>query len=145
MSLAEKIVPALHIVGIQSHQMRAMWPHVEKYFKSFEERSRGALLAYDLLAQCCNAERQCWVATDGERVQACALTEVQPGPKKVVILSFCSGEHMEDWWREMVGTIVDWAKSIGSKRVTAIHRPGWKKFLEREGFKMSHMNSDIDL
>ena len=145
MSLAEKIEPGLRIVGVQSYQMKAMWPHIEKYFQSFEERSRGAILAYDLLAQCMAAQRQCWIATDGVYVQACALTEIQPGPKKVVILSFCAGEHMEDWWREMVQTVTAWAKEQGSARATALHRPGWKKFLESEGFKMSHIVSDIDL
>jgi hypothetical protein len=135
----------LHIVGVQSHHMKAMWPHVEKYFRSFEERSRGAILAYDLLLQCSEAKRQCWVATDGRQVFACALTEVQPGPLKVVMLTFCAGEDMERWWREMVLEIKAWAKGIGSKRVMAIHRPGWSKFLAAEGFKMSHILSEVDI
>jgi len=144
MNVAQQI-RAMRIIALKPEQMRGMWPHIEGYFQSFQDRSRGAILAYDLLAQCMSGDRQCWIATDGHKVSACALTEVQSGPKKVVILSFCAGENMGEWWQDMVRTIRKWAKSIGSKRLTAIHRPGWKKFLEKEGFKMTHMTSDIDL
>ena len=145
MSLAEKISPELRIVAVQPEQMRGIWPHVSKYFASFEDRSRGSMLAYDLYVQCVNGERQCWIASDGEVVKACALTEIQRGPLNVAMLSFCAGEDMDEWWREMVQTIKAWAKSVGSKRVIAIHRKGWKKFIEEEGFKTTHYFSEVDL
>jgi hypothetical protein len=135
----------LHIVGVQSAQMMAVWPHVSKYFASFEERSRGSAKAGDLLFQCIKAERQCWVATDGAEIKACALTEIQTGPMKVVLLTFCAGDDMDDWWPEMVATIKAWAKHIGAGRLTAIHRPGWEKFLKRAGFTKTHVISEVDI
>jgi len=145
MSLAKKKPEPLRIVAMPPDQMMAVWPHVLKYFASFVERSRGSIRAGDLLLDCINSKRQCWIASDSETVKACALTEVQEGPMNVVLLSFCAGEDMDEWWRDMIQTIQAWAKSIGSKRVMVVHRPGWKKFLAEEGYTMTHIVSEADL
>jgi len=143
MSLAEKIEPLLQIVAVQPQHMRPLWPHLSGYFKSFEERSDGSILAFDLYSQCVSGERQCWIASDGNVVKACALTEIQKGPMNVVMLTFCAGEDMIEWRREMVDTIKAWAKTVGSGRVIAIHRIGWTPFLKDEGFKVTHYFSEF--
>jgi len=138
----EEVKP-FHCVGVQIAQMEAMWPHVEKYFKSFEQRSKGEVTAVGLLRQVMEGIRQCWVATDGDVVKACALTEICVGPLKTVMLNFCAGEDRDLWRDEIVRTIEEWAKSIDSKRVRIICRPGWTR--EIKGYRETHRVLERDL
>ena len=64
-------VEPLRIVAMQPDQMLAIWPHVSKYFASFEERSRGSIKAGYLLMGCIDSKFQCWIASDGTVVKAC--------------------------------------------------------------------------
>lgn len=138
MALAENIEPGLRAVGVPPADMRAVWPYVEKYFQSFEDRSRGELVKEELLYQVCQGLRQCWIVTDGDVVKACALTEVLEVPTKTVLLNFCAGEDAGDWWAELVDAVEVWAREIGSKRVRTMNRTGWTPRLKSVGYRETH-------
>ena len=125
----------MKIAGVQADQMMALWPHVKDYFRSFEELSKGELTAGELLTYVIDKKMQCWIATDGSVVKACALTEVI---KKTIVLSFCAGRDREEWRDEMVDEIKRWAKSIGLGWFRIICRPGWVRELKVLGFKETH-------
>ena len=125
----------MKIAGVQPDQMMALWPHVKDYFRSFEDRSDGELSAGELLTHVIDKQLQCWVATDGEVVKACALTEVC---RKTVVLAFCAGVDREEWRDEMVDEIKRWAKSRGLTRFRIICRPGWTREMKALGFKETH-------
>ncbi len=125
----------MNIAGVQADQMMALWPHVKDYFRSFEDRSDGELTAGELLTCVIDKKLQCWVATDGEVVKACALTEIS---RKTVVLAFCAGRDREEWRDEMVDEIKRWAKSIGLNRFRIICRPGWTREMKALGFKETH-------
>ena len=125
----------MKIAGVQADQMMALWPHVKDYFRSCEDRSDGELSAGELLTHVIDKQLQCWVATDGEVVKACALTEIS---RKTVVLAFCAGRDREEWRDEMVDEIKRWAKSIGLTRFRIICRPGWTRELKALGFKETH-------
>ena len=135
----------MNIVGVQSYQMEGVWPHVKDYFQSFEDRSKGEISAGELLHQVIKRERQCWIALDGKEVKACALTEVQGGALKTVVLGFCAGKDMQEWYREMVDEIERWAAHMGSKRVRCIPRLGWEPSLKGLGYKKTHLLMDKDI
>ena len=125
----------MKIAGVQADQMMALWPHVKDHFRSFENRSDGELTAGELLTCVIDKKLQCWVATDGEVVKACALTEIS---RKTVVLAFCAGRDREEWRDEMVDEIKRWAKSIGLGRFRIICRPGWTREMKALGFKETH-------
>ncbi len=125
----------MKIAGVQSAQMMAVWPHVKDYFRSFEDRSDGELTAGELLTCVIDKQLQCWIATDGEVVKACALTEIS---RKTVVMAFCAGRDREEWRDEMVDEIKRWAKSIGVSRFRIICRPGWVRELKVLDFKETH-------
>ena len=135
----------MNIVGVQSHQMLAVWPHVSEHLKRFEARSGGEIKAGVLLNQCIKAERQCWIATDGKVVKACALTEIQEGPLSTVLLAFCAGVDREEWYREMIDEIERWAASKGSRRVRLIPRVGWEPSLKKLGYRKTHVVMEKDI
>ncbi len=132
----------MKIAGVQTNQMMALWPHVKQYFRSFEDRSRGELTAGELLTHVIDKRLQCWVATDGEEVKACGLTEVS---KKTVVFAFCAGVDRDEWRDEMVSEIEQWAKHIGARRVRIICRPGWVRELKSLGYKESHRVLEKDI
>ncbi len=139
----------MNIVGIQSHQMMDVWPHVKDYFKSFEDRSKGELTAGELLTHVIDKRLQCWIAlgdgTPGQNapdVKACGLTEIN---KKTVVFAFCAGADREEWRDEMVSEIEQWAAHIGSRRVRIICRPGWTRELKSLGYKESHRVLEKDI
>ncbi len=125
----------MNIAGVQANQMMKLWPHVKDYFRSFEDLSKGELTAGELLTCVIDKKIQCWIATDGDVVKACALTEVIG---KTVTLSFCAGRDREEWRDEMVDEITRWAKSIGVNRFRIICRPGWTRELKALGFRETH-------
>ena len=135
----------LDIFKAQPEQMPALWPHVEGYFRSFEERSHGEIVAGDLLHAVMLGKKQCWVATNGEEIKACALTELMAGRMNVAILAFCAGVDREEWHREVVSEIEEWARANGAERVRIICRPGWAPELKKLGFKESHRVLERDL
>jgi len=132
----------LKIIGVQSHQMMALWPHVSEHFKSFQDRSTGELTAGELLTHVIDKKLQCWIATDGEEVKACALTEIHG---KTVVFAFCAGKDREEWRDAMVNEIEQWAKSISARRVRIICRPGWTRELKTLGYKESHRVLEKDI
>lgn len=140
MSLAEKTEePEIQIAGVQIDQMMALWPHVKDYFKSFADRSHGEVSAGQLLLQVMKGLRQCWVATNGEEVKACALTEVLKGQLPVVFLGFCAGKDRHEWRDEILDEIERWAQSKEITRIRTASRPGWKKELKDLGWKETHI------
>ena len=132
----------MNIIGVQPHEMMALWPHVKDYFRSFENRSEGELTAGELLTRVIDKRLQCWIALTGSVVKACALTEVT---KKTVVFAFCAGKDRDEWRDEMVDEIEKWAAHIGANRVRIICRPGWTKELKTLGYKESHRVVEKDI
>ena len=120
----------------------AVWPYVKDYFASFEKRSKGELTAGQLLLLVIEKKLQCWVATDGKEIKACALTELSG---KTVVFAFCAGKDRDEWRDEMVDEIERWAAHIGANRVRIICRPGWTKELKTLGYRESHRVLEKDI
>lgn len=119
-----------------------LWPHVKDYFRSFEERSHGELTAGELLTHVIDKKLQCWIATDGENVKACALTEIHG---TTIVFAFCAGEDREEWRDAMVSEIEQWATHLEARRVRIICRPGWVPELKALGYKESHRVLEKDI
>lgn len=125
------------IVGALSPgEIEAYWPHLEKRFLSFEERTHGDVTAQMLKEDCQAGKRQCWVAVN-EGIEAVALTEVA-GLNNRVWLEYCSGEGRLDWQDKIVDHIEAWAREIGSPGVLTFSRTGWTKFLKGKGYRETH-------
>lgn len=88
----------------------------------------GSLRSDDLWADVKNKRRQLWVAMKGEPIAA-VLTTVSDDLLQTLVVTHAAGKNMRDWlhlWQ----VIEDWAKQIGCKRIEAVARPGWERFLD---------------
>jgi hypothetical protein len=128
----------MNIIGVPSTAVRTIWPHVEEYFASFEERAQGEVTAEELLSLVEAQHRQCWIAADNKKVWACALTRVDNNPLGTVQLDFCAGEDRDKWRDKLVHEIERWAAHRGAGRVRIICRPGWTKELRKLGYRETH-------
>ena len=125
---------------VNPDQALILWPHVARFFASFEERSEGEVKASELFAMVLKRERQMWVAVVGKEIKACGLTEVLP---KTVVFDFCAGVDRHEWRDAFVKEVCLWAKHIKRSRVRIICRPGWAR--EIKGFRETHRVLERDL
>ena len=127
----------MRVTGIPKDHFPAWYPSLEWAFQSFAERSAGDATAEDLAGQVMAETSQCWIVWDNT-VKAVALTEVQEGRKKAIVMTHCAGEEREDWQEMLVNTIRDWARSIGAEKFGTVSRPGWTPFLKQMGLRETH-------
>ena len=74
-------------------------------------------------------EMQLWAGKDG-----CAVTEIVVYPNKKVLHVFLAGGKLEQI-TDMHDNAVQWAKTQGCVGMTIAGRPGWKKILDKYGWK----------
>jgi hypothetical protein len=66
--------------------------------------------------------------------KGCAVTEIVVYPKKKVLHVFLAGGKLEQI-TDMHADAVKWAKTQGCQGMTIAGRPGWKKILDKYGWK----------
>lgn len=74
-------------------------------------------------------QRQLWVGKRGDEVLVAVLTGVGPDLLQTFTVTHAAGKDREAWLH-LWGTLEDWARSIGCKRIEARARPGWERILK---------------
>lgn len=109
-----------------------MWPHVEKLIdKAYKFADEP--IPTDLIEQLSRGQRQLWIAWDGRRVVAAALTRiVQLRSCRACQLTALGGiEGERGRWVHLISLIESFAESEGCARVQIEGRVGWKRVLKR--------------
>ncbi len=118
----------MKLVCVPPDRVREIWPHVSRWIKaameradisSFEQVERDTALGYNLL----------WLATDGKRIGAAAVTDVQQTDRKVCLIVACGGERMKDWVH-LISGLEDYAKAEGCTAMRIIGPRAWARMLE---------------
>lgn len=93
------------------------------------EYSGGTHTFEDVYDRILDGKLQLWPAERG-----CAVTEIVVYPKKKVLHVFLAGGEM-DQIIDMIDSAVAWSKTQGCTSMTIAGRHGWKRVLEKHGYK----------
>jgi hypothetical protein len=129
------LLTAEHEIGgfcVPRDRAADFWPHVEKLIdKAYKFADEP--MPTDLVDQLSRGERQLWIAWDGRRVIAAALTRiVQLRSCRACHLSSLGGiEGERGRWVHLISLIESFAEQEGCTRVLIEGRKGWKRILKR--------------
>ena len=96
------------------------------------EYSGGTHNFDDVAEGLASGKMQLWPAPKG-----CIVTEIVVYPRKKVLNVFLGGGELEQIM-DMHQDVITWAKSQGCEALAMTGRFGWKKPLERHGWKTMH-------
>lgn len=104
------------------------------------EYSGGTHTFEDVYDRILDGKLQLWPAERG-----CAVTEIVVYPKKKVLHVFLAGGEM-DQIIDMIDSAVAWSKTQGCTSMTISGRHGWKRVLEKHGYKtvMTVLEKEFD-
>jgi hypothetical protein len=104
------------------------------------EYSGGTHTFEDVYDRILDGKLQLWPAERG-----CAVTEIVVYPKKKVLHVFLAGGEM-DQIIDMIDSAVVWSKTQGCTSMTISGRHGWKRVLEKHGYKtvMTVLEKEFD-
>ncbi|WP_244622299.1 hypothetical protein [Bradyrhizobium ivorense] len=84
-----------------------------------------------------------WIAHDGERIEAAAVTKlVVRGDRRVCIIAACGGDNRKRWVPLLAG-IEDYARAEGCSAVSFTGRRGWQRVLDGYALKFVIMEKGL--
>jgi hypothetical protein len=158
-------MPKLRIVCVDPGLADKVWPHVALVIRAAMQR--GATGAFQPVAQSVLAGRALvWLATDGERIRAAAVTELHATEwRKVCVIVACgsvssardrtipavsSGRNRINpasagmrSWLHLIGEIEQFAKDEGCAATRIVGRKGWARVLKDYRTKRIILEKDL--
>jgi hypothetical protein len=118
-----------------------VWPQVWHFI--YGAMRRGGLSAYRPVAEnVLDGRALLWIAYDGKKVQAAAVTEVQATEwRKVCIIVACGGENL--CWPDLIQPLEQFARAEGCTAVRIMGRPGWERVLKEYRRKRVVLEKEI--
>ena len=105
----------------------------------------GTLTVDDIYQKLLKHEAQLWVVHDGE-IKAIIVSEIVDYPQIRTIRALAmTGKDLEQWLDMMIETISKWGIENGAHIIEAGGRMGWKKVLEKRGFKNPKIYMTLDI
>jgi hypothetical protein len=124
--------------GILSHQIDEYWPHVEGLITAALNYGTAQFTIQEIKDGLKSGAYQCWMAwSDG--VDMVCLTQIKSRKKKVCNIILCTGQNREKWVG-YVDVIEAWAREQGCSQMGSYARPGWEKFMKKNGFRKRHVH-----
>lgn len=128
------------LVGVQSDQIKDIWPFIEQRIVQACERSNGRHRPADLMGALLQAQMQLWVIWKPEtkEIKGIGVTETvtyRSGLKSVRIVLITGKDRPE--WVGHLKTLEDWGRSVGCQIIEAWARPGWEK--ELQDYRRTHV------
>lgn len=128
--------------AIPPGHISAMFTSIVIYVERAVERANGRLGIDDVFRMLYSGESNLWVAfdeTDSNRVYGIVITTVKTYPcKRMVDMTFCAGDRLEDWQDEMMELVDRWAIDSGLDGMEFTGRKGWGKVLAKHGLTESY-------
>lgn len=118
------------------YEVPALWTEIEPWIAD----ALAVGIVYqppDILRALLCKEMKLWIARDGERIKACAVTQLGNYPRlRVCSILVIGGVEMHEWL-SYNGEVEEWAKSQGCEAVEGMGRRGWAKVLPKLGWSES--------
>ena len=106
-------------------------PFIVKVLNKMEDTTPIENIKNDLLKRA----RQLWLIKSNGVIKAVGTTAIQDhGKQRTGILTYVSGEDIREWINA-IDEIADYFKAMKCDKFSIIGRRGWKKIIERRGFK----------
>lgn len=132
----------MRVTAIPAGHISNVFPEVKVFFDRAVQRTRGRMVTDDLLRQVINGDSQLWVAyddTDGNKMYGIVVTTVKTYPhKRMVDMTFCAGDRLDDWCSAIMGLIDEWAIQNGFNGMEFVGRKGWARVLAKHGLKETY-------
>ncbi len=135
----------LKLVRIPPDQLEATAPHWLPFVESIAKRQRCYL--EQRLADITTGQVSLILIWDEQEESAKALigmSEMQRGPDKVAKIMWVTGKNRH-LWIDLLPELEQACRSIGSKTIDTLARPGWLRELKRRGYRLTHVQLEKDL
>lgn len=109
---------------------------VEKVERSLAH-GNGDVSAYDIFIECLAAQSQCWIREDEWGIiHGAAITRILTHKQyKECVIVCTTSEGWFDHGPEILEQLEDFARNMGCKYTSVYGRKGWKRALEKYGYK----------
>lgn len=124
------------IRGIPADHLDKFWPHGEAYVKRALEHANGEMTHKDVRLFCEERSMQLWFIYGHGRIVGAATTELINYPQmRVARVVTLSGQDFDAWGSLLDDILGRWAGEQGCHGMEAYTRMGFKKKLEKLGYK----------
>jgi hypothetical protein len=123
---------ALELITFNADEISSIWPLVEDLIQKSCERAGGFADAKHVKEWLEKGIMQLWVAYDTQenKVKCVCVTEIRQYPNyKVCDCKITTGTDYKSWV-DFMDNVVNWARSLGCKKMEIFTRPGWERIFK---------------
>ena len=132
---------ALELITFNADEIASIWPLVEDLIQKSCERAGGFADAKHVKEWLEKGIMQLWIAYDikENKVKCVCVTEIRQYPNfKVCDCKITTGTDYKSWV-DFMDNVVNWARSLGCKKMEIFTRPGWERISKYKGFVKTHV------
>ena len=116
------------VATVPPAKAREYWPYVEPHVEKALEY--GWNQPEEVLELIANAQAQCWMAIDGEKVMGVWVTRVEQSERgRFCLVWLAAGEKVHEWLHLVTEKVEPWAKENGCSEMQIVGRKGWVRRL----------------
>lgn len=132
----------MRLVCVDPARAGEIWPHVRELIRAAMQR--GDLASFrPVEASVLAGDALLWLAWDGERIDAAAVTELHESEwRRACVVVACAGLGMSDWL-PLLGGIEAYAKAAGCSAMRIMGRKGWARVLPSYKAKRIILEKDL--
>jgi hypothetical protein len=114
-----------------------IWSQAEPLLAPAVARELGSFTTRDVYRWVQSGAHQLWVVSEGGRVLAALLSQVQPQParKRVLVVHSAGGTRARRWIPAVVNVLEGYAHLHGCTEMRVVGRRGWQRYLEPYGYR----------
>ena len=137
------------IAAVKPDLVPLIWPAVAPQIEKAVNYSNGELTQESLTQDVMNGNLILLTVNIDSKITASALIHKKTFESGLSVLNVpvIGGEDMHLWGKKLLTTLEQIAKEEGCKQVYGSGRPGWKRVMEKEGYKVIHtiMSREVDV
>jgi hypothetical protein len=141
-----KKVP-LELFKFNPNEISSIWPLVEDLIQESCNRAGNFADAIHVKEWLEKGVMDLWIAYDSKekKVKCVCVTEIRSYPNyKVCDCRITTGKDYKSWV-DFMDNVVNWARSLGCKKMEIFTRPGWERVLKHKGFFKTHIQLEKTL
>jgi hypothetical protein len=124
----ERAIACCQLICIDPAQAHEFWPHVASLIKAAMEKGRLSSYA-DVEHAVRNGKALLWLAWNGEKIKAAAVTELTyANGEKFCTIVACGG-HERSQWLPLIAGLEAYGRTQGCAAMRIYGRRGWRKLL----------------
>lgn len=125
--------------GVLAEHVPGILPAYKEVLSGAIERWGGEFIWEDIVEKLCAQEWQLWITPN-----SCLITGVRPQGRFDICALICYGGNLDDVMACLPG-VMEWAASVGCRRIVVEGRKGWGRALAEFGAELKYYVYTIDL